>query len=118
MTESKNTFKTIWVAVAIFCFTISASSLAFSSDETVVKDGRPAIVKVFGAPVGIESNFFKELYVDESKMCHISYGVIPRHTVKIKLGETLRIKVIGDADIVVRCNGKMKWGSGHSNILR
>jgi hypothetical protein len=98
MTESKNTFKTIWVAVAIFCFTISASSLAFSSDETVVKDGKPAIVKVCGGPVGFESNF-------ESGKCLVQYGFLPMNEVKLGPGEKLIIRVLGDDDIVIECLG-------------
>ena len=98
MTESKNTFKTIWVAVAIFCFTISASSLAFSSDETVVKDGKPAIVKVFGCPVGLESNF-------QNGQCSVQYGVLPMNAIKLSPGEKIIIQVFGDDDIVIQCLG-------------
>jgi hypothetical protein len=98
MTESKKKFRTIWVAVAIFCFTISASSPAFSSDETVVKDGQPAIVKVFGCPVGLESDF-------KYGKCGVYPGILPMSTFEMSPGEKFIIKVIGDDDIVIQCLG-------------
>ena len=91
---------------ALVSLSLLVSLPAFGGGGINVEDGKPVIVKVCGGPVGIESNFKKERYVDEPKMCYISYGVIPGHEVKIKIGETLRIKVIGDDDIVVLCNGE------------
>lgn len=79
---------------------------AFGGGGINVEDGKPAIVKVFGTPVGIESNFRRRAYNDGHMMCYISYGVLPNSAYKIDQGETLRIKVIGDKDIIVRCNGE------------
>lgn len=72
---------------------------AFGGGGINVEDGKPAIIKVFGAPVGIESNF-------RSGECGIQYGVLPMNGVKVAPGKALKIKVIGGDDIVVLCNGE------------
>ena len=62
-------------------------------------EGGPAIIKVFGAPVGIESIF-------KRGKCQVFYGVLPMTYSELAPGKTLRIKVIGDKDILVQCNGE------------
>jgi len=59
----------------------------------------PAIVKVFGTPVAIDSNF-------NFGKCKIQCGLLPMNYWEAQPGETLRIKVIGDKDIIVLCNGE------------
>ncbi|MBL6996714.1 hypothetical protein [Desulfobacula sp.] len=89
---------------AIYLSVLVLSSLlvslpAFGKSVTNLEDGTPVIVKVFGTPVGIESNF-------KYSECQITYGILPMHSVKIAPGISFRIKVIGDDDIIVQCNGE------------
>ncbi len=89
---------------AICVIVLVSSSLlvslpAFGENIVSVEDGLPVIVKVYGYPVGIESNF-------KSNKCDIQYGVLPGNTVKVASGKDLRIRVIGGDDVVVRCHGK------------
>ncbi len=72
---------------------------AFGESGVNVEDGKPAIVKVYSEPVGIESNFRRG-------RCVIQYGVLPRNGAHVAPGNALRIKVIGDDDIIVQCNGE------------
>ena len=75
---------------------------AFGGSAVNVEDGKPAIVKVYGNPVGIESNYSSF----SGNICKITYGVLPMNMGKVAIGGVLRIKVIGDKDIIVRCNGE------------
>ena len=65
---------------------------------TIAKIGEPIIVKVFEMPVGIEANGGPNHYL-------IQYGILPNNVVRIQAGETLRIKIVGDEDILVSCKG-------------
>ena len=75
------------------------SPTANASSAVEVEDGVPVIVKVFGAPVGFESN-------SEGDKCKIQYGVLPMNGVTVAQGKELRIKVVGDDGINIRCNGR------------
>ena len=72
---------------------------AFGESGVNIEGGGPAIVKVFAAPVGITSIF-------ERGKCRIYTGILPMTYNEIAPGETFRIKVIGDKDIIVQCNGE------------
>jgi len=85
-------------AGALVSLSLLVSLPAFGGSGINVEDGKPAIVKVFGAPVGIKSLF-------RQGECYIHYGALPSYN-EVAPGETLAIKVIGDKDIIVRCNGK------------
>ena len=86
------------IAVGIFFLILTCNGPAFSSDEIVVKDGKPAIVKVCNGPIAFESNF-------KGGKCVVQYGFLPMNAVKLGKGETLLIKVFGDDDIVIECLG-------------
>lgn len=87
------------VLVSLF---LLVSLPVFGADGVDIGNGMPAIINVYGNPVGIESNTNPYGHNE----CLINYGVLPRNMVSIAPGETLRIKVIGDKDILVRCNGE------------
>jgi len=82
-------------AGVVASLSLSISLPAFGGGVDVEND-KAAIVKVFGAPVGIHSFFY-------SGKCVIS---LPVGQCRVASGETLRVKVIGDKDILARCNGK------------
>ena len=88
---------------AVFLIVLVSSSMlvsmpAFGKSVINVEHCTPVIVKVFDAPVGIESEYYKG-------KCVIRYGIISG-IMQIKPGNSLRIKVIGDDDIIVLCNGE------------
>ena len=72
---------------------------ALGKNGTNVEDNHSAIIKVYDSPVGIQSNF-------KRGKCSILSNIIPMSEYKIPLGESIGIKVIGDDDIIVHCNGK------------
>ncbi|MCD6356846.1 MAG: hypothetical protein J7L66_06115 [Anaerolineaceae bacterium] len=86
------------VLVSLVMLFVVTPVSAFSSDETVVKNGQPAIVRVFGCPVGLESDF-------KYGKCTVQCGVLPMNVIKLSPGGKLIIKVIGDDDIVIQCLG-------------
>ena len=77
---------------------LSISLPAFADSGGDVENAKPAIIKVFDAPVGIESNF-------KDGKCQIQYGVFPMNAVMVASGNSLRIKVFGDDDVIILCNG-------------
>jgi len=76
---------------------------AFGEDAVNVEHKCPVIIKVYGAPVGIFS--IEKPYTREEE-CTIKFSIFATSSAVTNKGETLRIKVIGDKDIIVRCNGK------------
>jgi len=71
---------------------------ALGGGSIKLKNGQPVVFEVLGAPVVICSRV-NEYSVD----CLINTNNTGS---RVKLGETLRIKVIGDKDIIVQCNGE------------
>jgi len=91
--------------IALVSSSMLVSMPAFGGSDNNVRDGYPAIVKVYGQPVGIESNY-RQIMGTDTKGCHIQYGVLPGNRAIIFKGTNFRIKVFGDHDIIVLCNGE------------
>lgn len=81
-----------------FLFCLVFAQVAFGSDELRLGNERPAILEVFGDPVGIRS-------VYQFEKCHIQVGVLPMNVIRISLGESFDIPVVGGRDVVLRCEG-------------
>ena len=83
-------------AGVLMSLSLLVSLPAFGESGVNVEDRMTVIVKVFEAPVPIRAVF-------TGSKCEISAPMTHGYA---KPGETFRIKVIGDKDIIVRCNGE------------
>jgi len=71
----------------------------FGSSSYNLKDDHFVIIEVLENPVAIKTN------IDSSRSCDITCSLLQSRAAKIHKGKTLKIKVMGDNDIIIKCNG-------------
>jgi hypothetical protein len=93
--------------VLSFVSTITVPTSILAQGSLELKNNEMAILTINGAPVGIQSNLgFMKLKSDDPPECRVYLGDQFPAPQRIKLDETLRIKVEGDKDIAIQCKGE------------
>jgi hypothetical protein len=84
---------------------ITSSPLSAESTITL-KNEEPAILNIYGAPIGIRSDLSSLFARGDPLPCNVYIGVFPMGSLKIEHNKSMVIKVEGEKNISILCKGE------------